>query len=102
MCEWTQNLQGLSDKLPNRNKLRKRVIQLLRDSICDYKTKTVHCCNKEGEVDIEPEDTSIEEESQVPRRTMVRELDVFKLINFLFIIISCTKICLKTNLTIYN
>ena len=73
MCEWTRKLQGLSDKLPSQNKLRKRIIQLIRDSICDYKTKTVHCCNKDGEVENEPEHTSKEDQIQVPRRTIVSD-----------------------------
>ena len=66
-CKWTQQVQKLSDKLPKRNKLRKRVIQLLRDSICDFETKTIHCCNGDG---VE-EDLSIGGQIQMPRQTMV-------------------------------
>ena len=69
-CKWTQNLKELSDKLPKRNKLRKRVIQLLRNSICDFDAKTVHCCNTNGEVDTEYEvEASIDNQVQVPRQT---------------------------------
>ena len=70
-CKWTQKVQQLSDELPKRNKLRKRVIQLLRDSICDFETKTVHCCNEDKDEDKVEEDLFFDGEIQEPRRTMV-------------------------------
>ena len=70
-CEWTSRLQKLSDKLPSKAPLRKRIVQLMRDSICDYKTKTVHCCKEDGEAGDESEDTSEDYVDDAPRRTLV-------------------------------
>ena len=44
-CEWSSRLQKRSDDLPNRNRLRRKVIALIRNSICDYEDRTVHCCD---------------------------------------------------------
>ena len=66
-CEWTSRLQKLSDKLPSKAPLRKRIVQLMRDSICDYKTKTVHCCKEDGQAGDESEDYV----DDAPRRTLV-------------------------------
>merc|ERR1712226_1512868 len=48
-CAWAHQLQTKADKLPARNKIRKNVVQLIRDSICDYSTRTIHCCDQEGD-----------------------------------------------------
>ena len=44
-CDWTHKLDRRSNKLPSRNKLRRKVIQLMRESVCDYKSKTIRCCD---------------------------------------------------------
>jgi len=74
-CEWTSRLQKLSDKLPSKAPLRKRIVQLMRDSICDYKTKTVHCCKEDGKAVDELEDTSEDYVDDAPRRTLLRQED---------------------------
>ena len=44
-CEWVLGLQRRNDELPNRNRLHKKVLQLIRDSVCKYSSRTVHCCD---------------------------------------------------------
>jgi hypothetical protein len=44
-CDWTHKLQHRSNQLPGRNRLRRKVINLMRESVCDYKAKNIRCCD---------------------------------------------------------
>lgn len=49
-CPWFYRLQQRSEKLPKTNRLYKKIVKLIRNSVCDQDSKTVHCCdrNKDG------------------------------------------------------
>ena len=49
-CPWFYRLQQRSEKLPKTNRLYKKIVKLIRNSVCDEDSKTVHCCdrNKDG------------------------------------------------------
>ena len=72
-CEWTRKLQAQSDRLPTRNRLRKKVVQLIRDSVCDYRTKTIHCCSQKG-----AESSEMNSLDSEPRKTLVMILYILK------------------------
>lgn len=44
-CEWSIRLKKRSDQLPNRNRLRRKVIKLIKKSVCDWDEQSVHCCD---------------------------------------------------------
>ena len=52
-CKWVLGLHRRNDRLPSHNRVHKKVLQLIRDSVCEYDSKTVHCCDARSNYDDE-------------------------------------------------
>ena len=46
-CHWILKLRKFSDVLPHRNRLRQKVVDLIKKSICNKHERTVYCCDDE-------------------------------------------------------
>ena len=62
-CAWATSLKSKSKILKKGHRIRRKVINLIQDSICDYHRKTIHCCS--GEFD-EPDFTPPDKVPEVP------------------------------------